>query len=128
MRYLGVDYGATQVGLALSDRDGSFAFPHAIYPNDGKLIAAIAKLVADEHIDAIVIGDTLADTGAQNTISARSDVFAESVGKATGVPVHRVREAWSTHEAARYAPAGKKHDDSAAAAIILQRYLDPRKR
>lgn len=127
MRYLGIDYGEGSVGLALSDRDGSFAFPHANYPNDGKLVDAIAALVLREGVAEIVVGDTLADTGGRNPITAQSDVFAAALERATGLPVRRTREAWSTHEAARYAPIDKKHDDSAAAAIILQRYLDAKR-
>jgi putative Holliday junction resolvase len=127
MRYLGIDYGAARVGLAISDRDGTFAFPHGMYRNDARLISVIARVAREEQVGEIVVGDTLADTGGQNPISALSDSFAVALEQETGLPVHRVREAWSTREAARYAPRGKRHDDSAAAAIILQRFLDARK-
>ena len=35
-------------------------------------------------------------------------------------------EAMSSIEASRYAEKGNEHDDAAAAAVILQRYLDMR--
>ena len=29
MRYLGIDYGRTRIGVAVSDPDGRMAFPHS---------------------------------------------------------------------------------------------------
>ena len=124
MRYLGIDYGAKRIGLALSDEKGGFAFPHETIPNDMSAIDRITKIIRKEKVGEIVMGDTRADTGAENLISKDADAFAAQLATHTGLPVHRMREAWSSHEAARFAPKGKEHDDTAAAAIILQRYLD----
>jgi len=123
MRILGVDYGDT-IGLALSDEGGAFAFPHAAVPCDGSEVSVIMRLCAERGIGEIVIGDTRAMNGGANPITERSDRFAEALAKATGLPIHREREAWSSVEAARFAPQGDKHNDASAAAIILQRYLD----
>lgn len=123
MRFLGVDYG-DMIGLALSDEAGVFAFPHASMPSDGSAVAAIARLCAERGVGAVVIGDTRAMNGGANPITERSDRFADAIAKATGLSVHREREAWSSVEAARFAPQGDKHNDAVAAAIILQRFLD----
>ena len=124
MKYLGIDYGARQVGVAVSNAEGTIAFPRGNVPNDDKLMPALAAMCRDEKIETILVGDTRAFSGADNLITPEADAFMERLARETGVPVSRAREAWSTVEAARYAPKGREHDDSAAAAVILQRFLD----
>ena len=41
MRYMGIDYGAKRVGIAISDEKGIIAFPHSVIGNDETLIAKI---------------------------------------------------------------------------------------
>lgn len=124
MRYLGVDYGAKRTGIALSDPAGSFAFPKEVLATDARLPARVAAIARGAGAEAIVVGDSRAFSGEANTVTAEVDRFADKLGAAAGIPVHRAREAWSSMEASRFAPPGKEHDDSAAAAIILQRFLD----
>jgi putative Holliday junction resolvase len=124
MRYLGIDYGAKRLGLAISDVASGFAFPHATIPNDEKTLKALASIIETDSIGAIVVGDTLSLEGRANKVTAESDTFVEDLVAFVDVPVYRAREAHSSAEAMRYAPVGKKHDDSSAAAIILQRFLD----
>ncbi|MBL8158290.1 Holliday junction resolvase RuvX [bacterium] len=124
MRYLGLDYGAKRIGIAVSDVAGSFAFPRETIPNDYTAIDRLARLVKEEGVQEVVIGDARAVSGAENPITAESEKFAKMIEMHLRLPVHSVWEAWSSVEAARFAPKGKEHDDSAAAAIILQRHLD----
>lgn len=125
MRYIGIDYGTKRTGIAISDLAGSFAFPREVFPTTEALAERVAAYAADEHVADIVLGDALTDAGAQNEITPRVDTFARALEE-RGLIVHRVREAWSSAEAMRYAPPHKRHDDAAAAAIILQRFLDKR--
>ncbi len=124
MKYLGIDYGTKRLGIAISDSAGSFAFPREMISNDAKALEALAKMVNDERADALVVGDTLTLNGGSNDITPAAEAFVKKLTEQVKIPVYRVREAWSSQEAARFAPQGKKHDDSSAAAIILQRYLD----
>ncbi len=124
MRYLGIDYGSRLIGLATSDEKGEFAFPYGSILNDATRIREIQKLVDEKKISTIVVGDTLSDNGGRNQVTNAADTFIEELGSRLSVRVVRAREAWSTFEAARFAPKGKEHDDAAAAAIILQRFLD----
>lgn len=124
MRYLGLDYGAKRIGIAVSDAAGSFAFPRETLPNDPSTIDRIARFAHEEKIEEVVIGDARAVSGAANPITAEAEAFSKKLEAYLGLPVHAVWEAWSSVEAARFAPKGREHDDSAAAAIILQRYLD----
>lgn len=125
MKYLGVDYGAKRIGTAVSDKDGRIAFPHRTIPNSGDVASRIARLAEEQHAVAIVIGDTRALSGAANPITKEAEAFATRVSAHTDIPVKRVWEAWSSVEASRYSGKDAK-DDSSAAAIILQRFLDMR--
>lgn len=124
MRYLGIDYGARRIGVALSDETGGFAFPRETLPNDPTAVDRITAIVAHENVGGIVIGDARAVSGAENPITADADAFARQLEAHAKVPVQRSWEAWSSIEASRFAPKGREHDDAAAAAIILQRFLD----
>lgn len=124
MRYLGIDYGARRIGLALSDEKGEFAFPKETVPNDATSVDRIAQIAAREGVQKIVLGDARAMNGAENPITGEVEAFAKMLSGHSGLPLDLAREAWSSVEAARFAPKGKEHNDAAAAAIILQRYLD----
>lgn len=124
MRYLGIDYGTKNIGLALSDLEGSIAFPKKTIDRSETTIAELTTLIEKEGVGGVVLGDTRTLSGEPNEITEAADRFADLLQMHTGLMVHRIFEAWSTQEAARFAPKGKKHDDAAAAAVILQRYLD----
>jgi putative Holliday junction resolvase len=124
MRHIGIDFGCVRIGIAVSDAAGSIAFPRAVIANDEKAVAYITRLVEDEQAGVVVVGDARAFSGGENDVTAAADRFAAALAAALAVPVARAPEAWSSAEAARYAPHGKKHDDASAAAIILQRFLD----
>ncbi len=128
MKYLGIDYGSKRMGVAISDERGVIAFPRMVLPNDAALMRALARLITDEKVGHVVVGDARALSGAENPVTQEADAFAESLARESGVPLSRAFEAWSSIEASRYAPEGKGHDDAAAAAIILQRFLDVRAR
>jgi putative Holliday junction resolvase len=128
MRYLGIDYGAKRIGIAVSDERGSFAFPRETIPNDFSAIDRIERMVKQERVETIIIGDSRAVNGVENKITAETEAFAKSLEHHIRIPVHTSWEAWSSVEAARFAPKGKEHDDAAAAAIILQRFLDTQHR
>src|SRR3989338_6227032 len=124
MKYLALDYGTKRVGVAVSDAEGKIAFPRSSLANNTDLVSHVCKLVAGEHIGRIIVGDTLSHSGARNPVSDASDVFVKMLKDRCPVAIERAHEAWSSIEASRYAPEGEGHNDAAAAAVILQRYLD----
>ena len=124
MKYLGIDYGMNRIGVAVSDERGAFAFPRAVLPNDRHLLTALATLIEQDSIETVVIGDTRSFGGAENPITKGAETFISALSQAIKIPVTPVFEGWSSMEAARYAPKKEQHNDAAAAAIILQRYLD----
>lgn len=126
MKFLGIDYGAKRVGIALSDSEGGMAFPHAVLPNDKKLISAIRELIEKEHIDEIVLGESLDYKMKPNVIMEKIVPFKKELEDVAGLPVHFERE-FMTSAAAEHLQGKGEMIDASAAAIILQSYLDRKK-
>ena len=123
MKYLGIDYGTRQVGIAKSDDHGLLAFPHTIFENKKTLISNIREILTREHITAIVLGDSSDSAGKPNKIMPDIIAFKKSLEKEIGVNVYFEPEFFTSIEAEKM----KGHDaqsDARAAALILQRYLD----
>ena len=126
MKYLGIDYGAKRIGIAVSDENGAIAFPRTTLENGDDIVDRIMRLVKEEKVGTIIVGDTRSFSGRENPVTGESDAFAERLKRAASIPVERAWEAGSSIEASRYAPEGQEHDDASAAAVILQRFLDMR--
>jgi putative Holliday junction resolvase len=127
----GIDYGAKRVGVAISDTAQSFAFPKTTLTNDDSLLDTISELVDAEEIEGFVLGESDNPAGGMNAIMRRITIFAEALKVRTGLPVFAVSEAYSSAEARRALEEkvrsradAKTPVDAAAAAIILQTYLD----
>ena len=126
MKYLGIDYGAKRIGVAVSNNEGTIAFPRETVENDARMFAKLAQIIADEKIQSIIVGDTRSYSNLANPVTKDAEAFGERLRKETSLPVNLVGEAGSSIEASRYAPEDSGHSDGAAAAIILQRYIDMR--
>ena len=126
MKYLGLDYGAKRIGIALSDEGGAIAFPRETIANMRGALTAIQRLIEEEKVDCVVVGDTKSYGGLSNPITSQAKSFVEEMKEKLNVPVVLSWEAGSSIEANRYDPE-RVHNDSSAAAIILQRFLDSRK-
>jgi len=122
MKYLGLDYGSKRIGIAVSDGEGTIAFPRTTLTNDQTVMDELAAIIEVERIRCIVVGDTRAFGGGANTVTPEADRFAARLETQFDIPVKRAFEAWSSREATRFLNA-EKHDESAAS-IILQRFLD----
>lgn len=138
MRFLGIDYGAKRVGIAVSDETGKLAFPYSVIANDGKLLekitAIIEKLVPRSDSEVrdkieIVMGESTNFQGEPNEIMKEIKEFKKELeeeirdkGK-MGVEIHFEPEFLTSQQAKQIQGENKMHDASAAA-IILQSYLD----
>jgi putative holliday junction resolvase len=134
-RIIGIDYGAKRVGVAVSDDAQLFAFAKGIYPNDDTLLNSLVQLAQDEQAVKFVVGESDNPAGGENTIMRRIVIFSEALKIRSDLPVDQVSEAFSSAEARRALEQKIKsrkdarvHVDAAAAAIILQTYLDTQKR
>lgn len=123
MRYLGIDYGAKRVGLAVSDESGRVAFPEIIVENKTDLIEKITKLCAKKKVEQIVLGESLNFKREANPIMVEITKFKAKLEQGLNLPVILEPEWLTSALAARSAGRGAAADDSAAA-LILQTYLD----
>jgi len=143
VRFLGIDYGRRRIGLALSDATGLLARPWKTVPragNPSQVAAALAREIAampeDEGgVGAIVLGLPRRLNGEDSELSALVRELAGHLARVTSLPVHCQDERLSSLEAdARLAidekdwRKRKERLDAAAAAVILQDYLDGRER
>lgn len=138
MRALGIDVGRRRVGLAISDASGSLARPFdTISVTDARdaveLVGrAIDRLVAEEDgLDTIVVGLPSRLDGAPTTATSYVTAFIAALRQRTAIPIVTEGERLTSVEAesrvARRERDWRKRKamiDAAAAAILLQDYLD----
>jgi putative Holliday junction resolvase len=129
-----VDFGLRRIGLALSDEEARLASPLRAIRIDAVAAApgAVASAVREVEAGAVVVGAPLGLEGEEGRIELRRvKRFASALRRATGLPVHLVDESLSSREAEEAVGGRHRDDDSlhaAAAAVILQRWLDEVKR
>jgi len=139
VRALGIDYGNRRIGLALSDATGLLARPWKTILREGnpgqvaaRLGAEIAALEAeDDGLAAVVIGLPRRLSGEEHEQTRAVRIVAEQLRKVSSLPLHFQDERLTSHEAeallARREKDWRKRKaalDAAAAAVILQDYLD----
>ncbi len=144
VRYLGVDFGRRRIGLAVSDATALLARPWrtidagpSARSSADQIVRALADLndplEADAPVAAVVVGLPRRLDGSDNEATAPARELAETLRVVTGLPVYLQDERLTSHEAERLL-AEREPDwrrrkarlDAAAAAIILQDFLDTR--
>ena len=141
MRIVGLDVGERRIGVAVSDPTCTLARPVGVL-RAAALNAEALAMVADEvarlgreedGVTTIVLGLPKHLDGTPNAMTPRIEAFAQALGARTGLPVVLQDERLTSREAeSRLAirekdwRARKQRLDAAAAAIILQDYLDVR--
>jgi putative pre-16S rRNA nuclease len=142
VRVLGIDYGARRIGLALSDASGTLASPWRGMqrpPSEAATLAALVRdieqLMAEEDgLAAVVVGWPRRLDGSPTHLTSNVEAFARALEQKVAVPVVLQDERLSSHEA-EIRLAARERDwrrrkeklDAAAAAVVLQDYLDHRR-
>lgn len=124
MKYLGIDFGLVHLGLALAD--GSLAEPltEKTYRTQSEALVFLTRICREQAIEALVFGLP------EGSLAEKIKFFAQQLADLTHLPVYFQDETLSTVEAqaklfAAGAPQAKRRrDHRAAAALILQDYLD----
>jgi putative holliday junction resolvase len=137
MRVLALDIGQRRIGLAISDPSRTLARPLTtltVGPGDamGKVVHVIRQLAAeDDGVAEIVVGWPRRLDGQPTEQTKHVEAFIDALRGETSLPVHPVDERLSSREAeSRLAlrekdwKKRKARLDAAAAAVILQDYLD----
>src|SRR3989338_6104492 len=107
MKYIGIDYGSKRIGLAVGDDVNKIAFPLFVLANDKNFLGKLEDICKEKKIE-----DKISE-------------FKSEIAKLTGLSVSYQAEHFSSAEASR--STNKVSLDSAAAALILQSYLDKTK-
>lgn len=134
MRALGVDVGTVRVGTALSDPTGTVATPLATLEGGEGLAGRLAELARAHGCDAVVVGLPRALSG-RDTDSTRLARALAGELRAAGIEVQLWDERLSSVEAERVLVGAnrgrgqrRRERDRVAAAIVLQGWLDARRR
>ena len=130
MRFLALDVGTRRIGLAISD-SGIFARPHGVLHRKSKKedFARLRRLIGELKIERVIVGIPYSLSGSEEIGPQARQVkrYAEALAEVVPVPVEYFDESYSTVDAqAQLSTAGQKNVpiDAAAAAVILQNYLD----
>ena len=136
MRTLGLDVGDKRIGVALSDPMGILASALTVIERkgDNSDFEVILGLVKEHEVGRIVVGFPRSMDGSIGKQAKKTSTFAEMLSALTDVPVEMSDERLSTsiadkllRDIGKDRQQIKKTRDAAAAALILQWYLDAHK-
>lgn len=137
---MGIDFGERRIGVALSDPTATLASPlETLVRRPGKRppLKALEELARAHAVERLVVGLPLDLRGEEDEWCRAVRASAEELARRLGVPVDYVDERFTSVEAQRAVRGSglsrtergrKERVDRAAAAIILQRWLDRRSR
>lgn len=132
---LAVDLGSKRIGLAVSDLDGSIAFPAGNLASRGTArdLKALGEMIQERGITRVVVGLPIHLSGQPSLGSEAARKFAGELARATGLPVDLLDERWTTRAADRSLGESKRGRrqrgeavDSVAATLLLRTYLQRR--
>ena len=133
MRRLALDIGNKRIGVAVSDLTGLYAFPLTtiMRKNIPEDFDRIYKLLREKDAKELIIGLPLSLSGHEGEQANLVKSFGNLLNDKIDIPIYYVDERYSSVQAEeRLINAGvspsrnRKRVDAAAAAIILQSYLD----
>lgn len=129
MKFIGIDYGARKIGIALADDQTKLALPFKVIEETDrqKQIKEIAAIAEQERADKIVIGLPLSKKGEQTaqTRAVKDFVRQLTAGLPGQTPIDWEDERLTTKLGGKLIKeVGKGPEDAVAAALILQSYLD----
>ena len=135
-RVLGIDYGDSRIGLAMSDPLKIIASPFKTIRNEGneKCLQVFQSLIKEKDVEAIVVGLPIGLKGQETAQTKKVREFADLL-YALKLPIHLEDERLSSVSAEKSmiqqntkTGHNKGLIDQRAAAIILQQFLDKQNR
>jgi putative Holliday junction resolvase len=132
-RILALDIGDKRIGVAVCDETETLARPLTTITRASKRQdwECIAQLVSRHEVERVIAGHPRSLSGDEGPQAQRVRRYVEALAATLAVPVELWDERFTTVEAAgrlrdagRRKPGGRGQLDAAAAAIILQDYLD----
>lgn len=134
MRWMALDHGTKNIGIAFSDELEILATPFEVWPNLGDAtLARLARLAKEEGAQALVVGLPRHKDGTESATAPLARAFGEALRDLTALPLVFWGEYLSSAEADRLlasrgvkAKDRKSRLDAAAAAVILQDLMEDR--
>jgi putative holliday junction resolvase len=137
-RWLAIDYGTRRIGLALCDPDETIASPAGALAGAGNVRADAANVrarAAEHAVAGFVVGLPLNMDGTDSAQTALSRRFAAALAELGAAPVELWDERLSSFQADELLDAAglrgakrRARRDALAALVILQGFLDARRR
>ena len=133
MRTLALDHGTVRVGVACSDELGMIATPMEFIPAEPRdqFLKRLLMILSEKRVERIIVGMPRNMDGSFGDAAEKVKVFVEWLRGATQVPIRTWDERLTSAQANRQMiqagvrRAGRKEKvDAAAAAILLQSFLD----
>lgn len=133
MRIIGLDLGERRVGVAAADGAVRVAVPVATVPVAGDLLETVLGIVREQEAGEVVVGLPLSLTGAMGPQAQRVMGVVQALQQRLNIPVYTWDERLTTVQAGRRSHVSRRrrtrrpassHRDAAAAAIMLQAFLD----
>lgn len=137
MKILGIDYGDVRVGLAVSDVTEFLASGIGNLKITGmnNAVELVCQKIKEHNCEKIVLGLPLNMNGSHGEKADKIKVFGEKLKEATGLCVDYVDERLTTviahgfmNETGTHGKKRKESVDTLSAQIILQNYLDSKRR
>jgi putative Holliday junction resolvase len=137
MRVVALDLGSRRIGVAVSDPGGRLASPVQVVTRSGDLERdrrTLADLILELEAERVVVGPPLSLDGQVGPAAQAAPDEVEALAAYTDVPIETYDERFTTVTADqllrahdRNAKQRRQTIDMAAAAVLLQAWLDGRR-
>src|SRR6185295_4161476 len=135
MRVLAIDHGTKRMGIALSDETATIAQPLEFILAEPftDFLARLKQLIVEKQVDQILVGMPRNMDGSYGPAALKVQEFVAVLKETIAVPIKTWDERLTSAQANRMLIQAdvrrdkrKQRVDAAAAAILLQSYLDSR--
>jgi putative transcription antitermination factor YqgF len=125
--FMGIDWGKSDVGVALADAENRIAYAYATLENDRFLLEKLERIIKEKGVKKVIIG--IPSQINRPEVEYAGERLGETLEQNLGVTVEYQNEMFTTAMAQRQlidrgVRAIERYDDQEAARIILQDWLD----
>ncbi|MBP3580576.1 MAG: Holliday junction resolvase RuvX [Clostridia bacterium] len=137
MKILGIDYGDVRVGLAVSDITEFLAsgIGNVKITGMNNAVELVCEKIKEHGCEKIVLGLPVNMNGSQGEKAQKIRMFGDKLKECTGLEIEYVDERLTTvmahnfmNQTGTYGKKRKEAVDTLSAQIILQNYLDSKRR
>jgi putative Holliday junction resolvase len=137
MRLLSIDYGEKRIGLAITDEMEITVRPLSVIQRKNRRhdMKVLGEVLEEYGVERIIVGYPVSLDGARGPACEKIDRFIHRMEKMFSMDIVRQDETLSSREAEEILRETRKNPrkqrqmlDSLAACLILERYLENRRR